>query len=78
MRSLQTHQVQAYVRRQLADALPDIVEKLVQEARTGSIPHAKILFVLSGIDKRDVPQARRSESLAALLLKELKRSPGAE
>lgn len=77
-RSLQPRHCQTYTRKRVAEALPEIVERFVEEAKKGSIPHAKILTVLSGLDKGGVTGSpeRRRESLAAVLMKELKKEPG--
>ncbi len=68
-----------YTRKRVAEALPDIVEKFVEEAKKGSVAHAKALANLGGLDKGDVvPKVtkRRGKGVAGLLLEALKREPG--
>lgn len=67
-----------YTRRRVAEALPEIVEKFVEEAKKGSVAHAKALANLGGLDKGDVvPKAtkRRGKGVAGLLLEALKKAP---
>ena len=66
-----------FTRRRLAEALPEITERFVEEAKKGSIQHAKVLMRLSGLETRDVPlpAKRRGKSFAGRLLEEL-RGPG--
>jgi len=62
-----------YTRARLAEALPEILRKFVDEAKEGSIPHTKALTALSGLDQGEVdPPAkkRRSKSVAELILEE--------
>ena len=62
-----------YARKRVAEALPEIVERFVQEAKQGSVPHARALATLGGLDKGDVaPQVvrRRGKSLGQQLLEE--------
>jgi hypothetical protein len=66
-----------FTRAQVAEALPEIVERFVQEAKKGSIAHAKMLTNLGGLDKSDAPQEkkRRGKSVVGLLLEDLAREP---
>jgi hypothetical protein len=62
-----------FTRARVAEALPEIVERFLTEAKRGSIPHVRALTVLSGLDKGDVvPTAakRRGKSLETLLLEQ--------
>jgi hypothetical protein len=66
----------------MAEALPEIVDRFVREAKQGSIAHAKALAALSGLDQMEAPSgsagvkaraARRRRSLTEMLMQELKR-----
>jgi hypothetical protein len=62
-----------YTRKRVAEALPEIVEKFVQQAKEGSVPHARALAALGGLDKGDVaPKVvrRRGKSLGQQLMEE--------
>jgi hypothetical protein len=62
-----------YTRKRVAEALPDIVEKFVEQAKLGSVPHARALAALGGLDKGDVePKVvrRRGKSLGQQLMEE--------
>ena len=62
-----------YTRRRVAEALPEIIEKFVAEAKAGSCAHVKMLSTLSGLDKGDVAPkvAKRRKSVAGMLLEQL-------
>jgi hypothetical protein len=64
-----------YTRRRVAEVLPEIVHRFSEEAKKGSIQHAKVLMKLGGLDQRDLPQKpkRRGKSLLGLLLEDLKK-----
>ena len=70
-------------RTRVTAALPEILDRFVEEAKKGSIPHTKALTAMSGLDggtggKEDPAGAqdgRPRQSLAGLLMKELKRQP---
>ena len=67
-----------YTRKRVAEALPEIVEKFVQEAKEGSVPHARALATLGGLDKGDVAPPivrRRGKSLGRQLLEEFGEPP---
>lgn len=67
-----------YTRKRVAEALPVIVEKFIEEAKKGSVPHAKALANLGGLDKGDVVpkmRKRRGKGMAGLLLEALKKAP---
>jgi hypothetical protein len=65
----------SYTRARMAEALPEIVKKFVEEAKKGSIPHAKMLSSLGGLDKGEVstPKKRRGKSAVRVLMEKLKR-----
>jgi hypothetical protein len=67
----------SYTRARMAEALPEIVTKFVEEAKKGSIPHAKLLSNLGGLDKGEIPapKKRRGKSAVRLLMEKLKREP---
>jgi hypothetical protein len=62
-----------FTRNRLAEALPEISERFVEEAKKGSIQHAKVLMRLGGLEGRDMPRPvkRRGKSSAGRLLEEL-------
>src|ERR1700677_2169415 len=66
-----------FTRARVAEALPEIVERFVEEAKKGSIAHAKMLTNLGGLDKGEGPQEkkRRGKSVVRLLLDDLARRP---
>jgi hypothetical protein len=47
-----------FTRARIAEALPEIVERFVEEAKKGSIPHTKMLASLGGLDKGEAPQEK--------------------
>jgi hypothetical protein len=63
-----------FTRHRLAEALPEIAERFVEEAKKGSIQHAKVLMRLGGLEGRDMPKPakRRGKSFAGRLLEELR------
>jgi hypothetical protein len=66
-----------FTRARVAEALPEIVERFVEEAKNGSIAHAKMLTTLGGLDKRETPAAkkRRGKSAVTLLMEKMAREP---
>ena len=62
-----------FTRNRLAEALPEITERFVEEAKKGSIQHAKVLMRLGGLEGKDMPKPakRRGKSFAGRLLEEL-------
>jgi hypothetical protein len=68
-----------FTRARVAEALPEIVERFVEEAKKGSIAHAKMLTTLGGLDKGEVPQAkkRRGKSVVGMLIEKLSQEPKA-
>ncbi len=68
-----------YARRELARGLPGILERFINEAQKGSIPHAKALMSLAGLDREEAMPAAHSKKpkgLSEMLLRELRRRPG--
>lgn len=80
-RPLRPKQCRSFAKKRMAEALPEIVERFVREAKQGSIPHAKALVALSGLDQVEAPndgareraRDRKRRSLTEMLLQELKR-----
>ncbi|MBB5340705.1 hypothetical protein [Tunturiibacter gelidoferens] len=66
-----------FTRARVAEALPEIVERFVEEAKKGSIAHAKMLANLGGLDKGEMPEAtkRRGKSVVGQLLEKMAREP---
>jgi len=64
-----------FIRRKTADAMPDIVEAFVKEAKGGSVRHFASLAKVGGIDQKPAPPPpqRRGKSLARRLLDEVER-----
>src|SRR3981189_3090096 len=48
-----------FTRARVAEALPEIVDRFVEEAKKGSIAHAKMLTTLGGLDKAEGPAERK-------------------
>jgi hypothetical protein len=73
-------QCRTFMRKRVAESLPDILEAFVKEAKNGSIAHAKLLTVLSGLDKADKGEStgvkkRRGKSAMTLLRETMNRKP---
>ncbi|MEI9980799.1 MAG: hypothetical protein WDN23_17720 [Edaphobacter sp.] len=73
-------QCRTFTRKKVAEALPEIVETFVEEAKKGSIAHAKMLAALGGLDKAEkgegeAPKKRRGKSAMTLLLESISRKP---
>ena len=69
-----------FARRQLAQGLPGILQRFIDEAQKGSIPHAKALMSLAGLDKEEPLAAahrKKPKGLSEMLLRELRRRPAA-
>ena len=67
-----------FTRARVAEALPQIVERFVDEAKKGSIAHAKMLTVLGGLDKGELAEAkkrRRKTAVGRLLEKMMREQP---
>jgi hypothetical protein len=70
-------QCRTFTRARMAEALPEIVKTFVEEAKKGSIPHAKMLTNLGGLDRGEtsVPKKRQGKSTVRLLMEKLNRKP---
>ena len=70
-----------FARKELAGGLPAILHCFIGEAKKGSIPHAKALMSMAGLDKEGAiapprpRRSRRARSFSELLLTELRRGP---
>jgi hypothetical protein len=53
------------------------VDRFVEEAKKGSIAHAKMLTTLGGLDKNETPEAkkRRGKSAVAKLIEKMMQEP---
>jgi hypothetical protein len=74
-RVLMPENCRSFAKRRVAEALPLIAEKFVEEAKKGSIQHAKVLMQLSGLDVKENPKHVRpkGKSLAGELLEALRK-----
>lgn len=77
-RPLSPTRCKGFAQRRMAEALPEIVDRFLLEAKLGSIAHTKALASLSGLDRIEVPvrgarMKRRGPSLTERLMQELKR-----
>jgi hypothetical protein len=67
-------QCKTFTRAKVAEALPEIVKTFVEEAKKGSIAHAKMLTTLGGLDKSEAPaleKKRRGKSTVGKLLEKM-------
>jgi hypothetical protein len=66
-----------FTRAKVAEALPEIVKTFVEEAKKGSIAHAKMLTTLGGLDKAEAPgvKKRRGKSTVGKLLEKMMQEP---
>jgi hypothetical protein len=66
-----------FTRAKVAEALPEIVDRFVEEAKKGSIAHAKMLTTLGGLDKIEAPaeKKRRGKSAVGKLIEKLMQEP---
>jgi hypothetical protein len=66
-----------YTRAKVAEALPEIVDRLVEEAKQGSIAHVKLLASLGGLNRAEMPMERKraGRSMVALLMERLSEMP---
>jgi hypothetical protein len=63
-----------FTRARVAEALPQIVERFVDEAKKGNIAHAKLLTVLGGLDKGELEaKKRRGKTAVGSLLEKMMR-----
>ena len=62
-----------FTRARVAEALPAIVDRFVEEAKKGSIAHAKLLTSLGGLDKGEAPveKKRRGKSAVGKLIEKM-------
>lgn len=78
-RALRPELCRRYAQKELARGLPGILQRFIDEAQKGSIPHAKALMSLAGLEKDhavQVTQTKRPKSLSEMLLRELRGRPG--
>ena len=66
-----------FTRARVAEALPEIVDRFVEEAKKGSIAHAKMLTTLGGLDKVEAPseKKRRGKSAVGKLIEKIMQEP---
>jgi hypothetical protein len=66
-----------FTRAKVAEALPEIVDRFVEEAKKGSIAHAKMLTTLGGLDKGEMPEVkkRRGKSAVGKLIEKMMLEP---
>jgi hypothetical protein len=66
-----------FTRAKVAEALPEIVERFVEEAKKGSIAHAKMLTTLGGLDRNETPEVkkRRGKSAVGKLIEKMMQEP---
>ena len=66
-----------FTRAKVAEALPEIVDRFVEEAKKGSIAHAKMLTTLGGLDKSETPEVkkRRGKSAVGKLIEKMMQEP---
>lgn len=67
--------LKSYTRKRVALALPEIVTTFVKRATAGSVPHARALATLGGLDQREdaekQTEPRRGKTLGRRLIEEL-------
>ena len=61
---------QKYVRRRVAQQMPEITDRLLEEAMKGSVTHTKLLLALGGLEGKPGPKPRRhrGQTVAGRLL----------
>jgi hypothetical protein len=66
-------QCKTFTRARVAEALPEIVNKFVEEAKKGSIAHTKLLTTLGGLDQQEgtTVKRRRGKSVVGKLLESM-------
>ncbi len=80
-RALRPTQCRSFAQKRMAQAFPEIVDRFIEEAKLGSIAHAKALAAMSGMDQKEVggegarvvKRRRRRPSLTEIPMQELKR-----
>jgi hypothetical protein len=72
-------QCRTFTRAKVAEALPEIVQTFVEEAKKGSIAHAKMLTTLGGLNEVELPteKKRRGKSSVAKLIEKIMQEPKA-
>jgi hypothetical protein len=70
-------QCRTFTRAKVAEALPEIVQTFVEEAKKGSIAHAKLLTALGGLDKAEpaATKKRRGKSTVGKLIEKMLQEP---
>jgi len=75
-------QCRTFTRAKVAEALPEIVQTFVEEAKKGSIAHAKMLTTLGGLDsarssKGETPEVKKRGGKSAVLklMEKMRREP---
>jgi hypothetical protein len=70
-------QCRTFTRAKVAEALPEIVQTFVEEAKKGSIAHAKMLTTLGGLNEGEFPaeKKRRGKSSVAKLIEKIMQEP---
>jgi hypothetical protein len=69
----------AGARKRISDAMPEIADVLVKNAKQGSVPHLKMALQISGVDKRSakaVAKPAYAQRVERELLKELQELSG--
>jgi hypothetical protein len=56
-----------FTKARVAEALPEIVKTFVEEAKKGSIAHAKMLTTLGGLDKVETPEVKKRRGKSAVM-----------
>ena len=75
-RALKPKECRTFTRKRVAEALPEIVKTFVEEAKKGSIAHAKLLTTLGGLDRHDKEEDEdrpRGKSPVRLLIEKMAR-----
>ena len=68
----------AMARKELVESLPDVARKLVTDAKTGSIPHMKLLLHLLGLEDGGLTpkqRARREKTLEEIVMEQFRKEP---
>jgi hypothetical protein len=62
-------------REEVIREMPEIITKIIDQAKKGSYLHAKFLLEFASCEPGSAPVSGSEESLAAMLLKELREEP---
>jgi hypothetical protein len=69
-KAVRSEKVKMYARARVAEALGEIMDRFVEEAKNGSVAHTKVLTSLGGLDgtkkRAGQPKARRRNATAVL------------